>query len=299
MWLWTALSSAFLLGFYDVAKKKASERNGVMHILLYTTAISTCFFLPFIFSSLFDWHLAEGTLLEMHRGLFHDHLLIFIKAAIVAVSWITGLMGLKNLPITTAGTIKASRPVFVLIGSIIIFGEHLNTWQWVGVIVSILALWLLSLSSRKEGIDFAKNKWILCMVISVLSGVASALMDKYIMSSMSAIFVQSWCNFYIALIMGVIVLVTRLIQGEKYRKFKWDWAILLISVFVSLSDFFYFFSLGDADAMLSIVSMMRRSSVIITFVCGALLFKERHIKQKSLSLLLLLIGMAILVFGSR
>lgn len=299
MWLWTAIASAFLLGFYDVAKKKASERNGVLHILLYTTAISTCFFLPLILSSLFDWHLADGTLLEMHRGPFHDHLLIFIKSVVVAISWITGLMGLKNLPITTAGTIKASRPVFVLLGSIILFGERLNAWQWAGVVVSVLALWLLSLSSRREGIDFAKNKWIFCMVLSVLAGVASALMDKYIMSSMSAIFVQSWCNFYIALIMAVIVLTAKLIQGENYRKFKWDWAILVISIFVSLSDFFYFFSLGDKDAMLSIVSMLRRSSVIITFICGAILFKEQHVKQKSLSLLLLLIGMAILVFGSR
>ncbi|MBO4767929.1 MAG: EamA family transporter [Bacteroidales bacterium] len=303
MWLWAAVASAFLLGFYDVAKKQASTKNDVLHILLYATGISTCFFLPLIFSSLFGWGLADGTVFEMQRGTPFEHLMVFIKSLIVSVSWITGLMGLKNLPITTAGTIKTSRPVFVLIASILLFGERLNLWQWGGVLVALVALWLLGRTSKKEGVDFARNKWIACMWVAVLSGVVSAIMDKYLMGSqylaLKTMFVQSWCNLYITLIMIVAVLIARFTKSKVYKPFRFDWAIVIIAVFIAASDFLYFYSLSRPGSMLAVVSMLRRSSVIVTFVCGALLFKEKYLREKGLALALLLVGMILLVIGTN
>lgn len=303
MWLWTAVGSAILLGFYDVFKKDASTHNGVLHILLHATALSTLFLMPFILSSLFGWGIGDGTVFEMQRGTWQDHGLIFLKAIIVSISWITGLMGLKNLPITTAGTIKASRPVFVLLGSILIFGERLNLWQWIAIIVALFALWLLGYTSKKEGVDFARNKWIFCMWIAVLSGVVSALFDKYLMSpdyhGMKSMFVQSWCNFYIVIIMAIIVLGGRLAKSKYYTPYHHDWAIWLIAIFITASDFLYFLSLSSPGSMLSVVSMLRRSSVIITFICGAVFFKEKNLKEKGVALAILLVAMAILVFSSR
>jgi len=46
------------------------------------------------------------------------------------------------------------------------------------------------------------------------------------------------------------------------------------------------------------VSVLRRSSVIITFILGAIFFKEKNLRSKALALLILLIGMVILVFAS-
>lgn len=299
MWIWAAVFSAILLGIYEVAKKQASTCNGVLHILLYGTAIGALFFMPFIISSVFELGLAEGTPLEMHRGTLNDHLLIILKSLIVTISWILGLFGLKNLPITTVGPIKASRPVFILLGSILIFGEHLNAYQWIGVVITITALFLLSISSKNEGVDFTRNKWIYCMFGSVFAGVVSALIDKKIMTWMSPIFVQSWCNFYITLMMAIIVVVCRLSKSRLYEKFTWDWTIVWIAVFLTVSDFLYFYSLTDPDAMISVVSLLRRCSVIVTFIAGAIFFKEGNIRSKALILLLLLAGAAILVFGSR
>ncbi|MBQ3743468.1 MAG: DMT family transporter [Bacteroidales bacterium] len=299
LWLWTAVGSAILLGIYDVFKKQASTRNDVLHILLYATALSTLLLSPFIIASAFQTGWFAGTVFDVSQGTVRDHLLVLLKACIVSVSWITGLMGLKNLPITTAGTIKASRPVFVLIFSIIIFGERLNLWQWVAVIVAMFALWLLGRTSKQEGVDFVRNKWIFCMWVAVITGVISALMDKHLMGSMEPMFVQGWCNFYIALIMAAIVLFGRFAHRDYYQPYKHDWAIWLIALFITASDFLYFLSLHSSGAMLSVVSMLRRSSVIITFVFGAILFKEKRLRSKGLALLILLIAMAILVFSSR
>ncbi len=299
MWLWAAVGSAILLGFYDVFKKEASTQNGVLHILLHATALSTLFLMPFILSSLLGWGIGDGTVFEMQRGTPYEHLLVFIKAIIVSLSWITGLMGLKNLPITTAGTIKASRPVFVLLGSILIFGERLNLWQWVAIVVALFALWLLGHTSKKEGVDFARNKWIFCMWAAVVTGVISAMMDKHLMSSLKPMFVQSWCNFYIVVIMAIIVLAGRFGHSKYYQPYHHDWAIWLIAIFITASDFLYFLSLSSSGSMLSVVSMLRRSSVIITFICGALFFKEKNLRSKGIAMVILLIAMAILVFSSR
>ena len=298
MWLWAAIGSAILLGIYDVFKKQASTRNDVLHILLYVTALSTLILSPFVLTSAFGWHWLEGTSFNAAPGTLRDHLLVILKAFIVTISWVTGLMGLKHLPITTAGTIKTSRPVFVLLGSILIFGERLNPWQWVAILVAFVALWLLGHTSRREGFDFVRNRWVICMWVSVVSGVASALLDKHLMSSMQPMFVQGWCNFYITLILAATLLIVKHSGSPYYKPYKHDWLILVIALFITWSDFLCFLSLSGEGAMLSVVSILRRSSVIITFICGALFFKEKNLKSKGLALLILLVSMVILVLAS-
>jgi transporter family protein len=50
--------------------------------------------------------------------------------------------------------------------------------------------------------------------------------------------------------------------------------------------------------MISVVSLVRRSSVIISFACGAIIFKERNLRAKALDLILILIGMAFIWMGT-
>ncbi|MBQ9530256.1 MAG: EamA family transporter, partial [Bacteroidales bacterium] len=81
--------------------------------------------------------------------------------------------------------------------------------------------------------------------------------------------------------------------------FHWDWCIVLISVFLSAADFAYFYALGLDGAMISIVSMIRRGSVLVSFLFGALIFKEKNLKSKVVDLLLVLLSMLFLFVGSR
>jgi len=295
IWLWASVLSAFLLGLYDVAKKKAVSANDGIQVLLVSTAISSLIFLPLIFSSLFGWGLGEGTLLEIPCGSVGDHIFLFFKSLIVAGSWFCGILALKHLPLTTVGIVKASRPVFVLLGCLVIFSERLNMFQWGGILIAIISLTLLGFSSKNEGISFVHNRWAYCLFGSVLLGVASALLDKLFMRNHEPVFVQAWCNIYITLIFGIIYLLAGL---RAKSKFKWDWSILLISIFLTSSDFLYFYSLSCDGSLLSVVSMLRRSSVVVTFIIGAIFFNEKNIRAKGLEMILLLSGMALLLFGS-
>lgn len=299
MWLWAAIASAVFLGVYEVIKKEASGNNSVLNVLLYATAIGALFFVPFALSAVCGWNWFEGSIFQMEKGTSTDHLIVLGKSLIVTVSWISGLYGLKNLPITIVGPLKATRPVFILIGSILIYGEHLNGLQWVGILISMTALFMLSISSRREGVRFIHNKWIGCMAVSVLFGVVSALIDKKIMTWMSPMFVQAWCNIYIAALLALLTLFYKLKGNSVYEKLNRDWTIVLIALFLTISDFLYFFSLTDSQSMISIVSMLRRCSVVVTFILGAIVFKEKNLKAKGFELVLMLVGAALLVFASQ
>lgn len=299
MWLILAFTSAALLGFYDVAKKQALRDNPVPVVLLLNTLFSSLLFLPVILSGQIGWGWFDGTLFETNAGDAHAHLLIIIKSAIVLSSWVFGYLGIKNLPLTIVGPINATRPVLVLVGALVIFGERLNPMQWTGVALALLSLLLLSRSGRREGIDFTHNVWIYCVAAAAVLGAASGLYDRYIMRQLPPLFVQGWYNIYQLGMMAAAVGVIRVTSRGGTARFRWSWAIPMISLLLSAADLAYFVALGDEGAMISVVSMIRRGSVVVSFVCGAVLFRERNLRAKAVDLAFILIGMIFLYFGSR
>lgn len=299
MWVSLAFLSAALLGFYDVAKKQALKDNSVPIVLLLNTLFSSLIFLPAIISGTLSLGWFEATPFVEYSGSLHDHLLVILKSAIVLSSWIFGYIGIKHLPITIVGPINATRPVLVLLGALLIFGERLNTMQWIGVLLAIFSIFLLSHSSRKEGIDFRHNIWILAIAAAAILGAISGLYDRHIMSSLPPLFVQSWYNLYQAAMMSVAVAAILLWQGRNATRFRWSWAIPMISILLSAADLAYLTSLSNDEAMISVVSMIRRSSVVVSFICGALLFRERNLRSKAIDLVFILIGMIFLYLGSK
>ncbi len=299
MWLTLAFVSAALLGLYDAAKKTALTDNAVLPVLLLNTLFSTLIFLPTILSAEGGWGWFDGTVLASTPGSAHAHGLVVLKSAIVLASWIFGYFGIKHLPITIVGPINATRPVMVLVGAMLVFGERLNLYQWIGVGLALVSLFLLSRSSRREGVDFAHNLWIVFVALAAVTGAMSGLYDKFIMSRLDAVFVQGWYNLYQLMMMSVVVAVLWWPRRRSTTPFHWSWAIPLISVFLSLADFAYLMALREADAMISVVSMIRRGSVVVSFVCGALLFHERNLRSKAVDLAFILAGMVFLWLGSR
>ena len=141
--------------------------------------------------------------------------------------------------------------------------------------------------------------WILFIALSAVTGAVSGLYDKYIMSRLDPVFVQSWYNLYQFVMMAVVVCILWLPRRGHTTPFRWSWAIPLISVFLTLADFAYLYALQDPDAMISIVSMIRRGSVVVSFLCGAVLFHERNLRSKAVDLAFILVGMIFLWLGSR
>ena len=298
MWVSLAFLSALMLGLYDVAKKLSLKGNAVLLVLWFNTLFSTIIFAPALVDSATGGGWLDGSIFATTEGSLHDHAMVFLKAVMVLASWIFGYFGIKHLPITLVGPINATRPVLTLVGAMIVFGERLNGYQWVGVILAIVSLFLLSRSSKKEGINFARNRWILCVAAAALIGVFCGLYDRHIMHSLNPVFVQSWYSLYQFLLMSVIVAVLWLPKRSE-QPFHWSWAIPMISILLTTADMAYLYALSNGAAMIAVVSMIRRSSVLVSFSCGALLFGERNLKAKAIDLALILVGMVFLYIGSK
>lgn len=299
MWLLLAFLSAALLGFYDAFKKESLRDNAVLPVLFLNTVFSSLVFLPFILLSFWAPDVLSGTMFDMPVAGWEAHKYILLKSFIVLSSWIFGYFGMKHLPLTIVGPINATRPVMVLIGALLVFGERLNLYQWIGVLLAVLSFFMLSRSGKKEGIDFKHNKWILFIVLAAVTGAISGLYDKYLMTQLHPMLVQSWYNVYQVFIMCPIILLLWYPQRKTSTPFRWEWTIVGISLFLCAADFVYFYALSYEGSMISIVSMVRRGSVVVSFLFGALFFHEKNLKSKAVDLILVLIGMFFLYLGSR
>ena len=297
MWLAFALVSALFLGLYDVAKKQSLKENAVIPVLWFNTLFCSLLMLPF---TLLSWKtgVLDGSIFYVPTAGWELHRLLMLKAFIVLGSWIFGYFGMKHLPITLFGPINATRPIIVLLGGLLLFGERLNLYQWIGVIIAVISFYMLSVSGKKEGISFAHNKWVFCVIMATLLGAVSALFDKYLLGRFNNMFVQAWSNFYQLALMTVILFALWWPTRKHTTPFQWKWPIIFIAVFLTLADYAYFVSLAQSASMVSIVSMIRRSSVIVSFLCGALLFHEKNLKSKVIDLLLVLLGLFFLLIGS-
>lgn len=298
MWLLLAFCSAALLGFYDVFKKKSLAGNAVLPVLGLNTLFSSLIFLPFILISHFRPEWLQQTIFFVPDAGWEVHRYILLKSVIVLSSWTFGYFGMKHLPLTIVGPINATRPVMTLVGALLIFGERLNLYQWIGVLLAIVSFFLLSRSGKKEGIDFQHNRWIWFVVLAALLGAVSGLYDKYLMGRFDKMVVQSWYNVYQLFLMGGVLMFLWWPKRKTTTPFHWNWCIILISVFLSAADFVYFYALSLDGSMISIVSMVRRSSVLVSFLFGAMIFREKNLTSKAIDLVLVLLGMIFLYIGS-
>ncbi len=305
MWLALGFLSALLLGFYDLAKKVSLKDNAVLIVLWLNTLFCSLVFLPLVVGSLSGWLSSDSVwFVPWHASSAQPYILL--KSVIVLSSWTFGYYGIKSLPLTIVGPINATRPMMALVGGLLLFGERLNLMQWMGVLVAIVSFFLLSRTGKKEGLDFRHNRFVVFTVLAAVLGALSSLYDKYLLAQtdngglgLDPMEVISWYNFYQFLWMSIIVGILTWRHRGNRPSFTWRWSIVFISVFLVAADFSYFSALACEGSMVSILSMVRRSNVIVSFLGGVLLLGERNWRGKALDLLLVAIGMLFVWFGTK
>jgi transporter family protein len=297
MWVILGVVSASLLGIYDIFKKFSLRDNAVLPVLFFSTLASAFIFTPILLVS----HLNPG--LEHHFWYIKPqsvpaHLYFMLKSLIVGSSWLLAYFAVKHLPITIVSPIRSSGPMWTLFGAILIFGETMNLWQWTGLAVTIGFYYLFSLSGKKEGISFRTNKWVMFMTLATVIGSISSLYDKFLVAHFDRIAMQCWFSVYMIPITAALMLFVWLPNRKKYTPFQWRYTIMLIGATLTIADFVYFWALSYPGALIAIISTVRRSSVIVSFSLGAIIFKEKNIKHKALILIGILVGIGLIILGN-
>ncbi len=299
MWLICALVSAALLGLYDVNKKLGLRDNAVLPVLFMNTVLCSLFFLPVLLLSTFAPQVLQGTILYVAPVSLETHGFILLKSCIVLISWGTAYVAIKHLPVTLVGPIKALQPSVVLMGAMLVFNERLNTYQWAGILVALACFFLYSLAGKKEGVSFWTNHWVWFLFVAVITGAISGLYDKFLMKNFDRMAVQVWYTIYQIGMMLPVLLIFWFPKRHEGARFEFRWSIVGIAFFLCLSDFLYFYALSLPDSMVSVVSVIRRSGIVVSFAAGALFFREKNIRIKGVILIGVLVGMFLLYLGSR
>lgn len=292
MWIVLAVCSALCLGFYDIFKKASVKDNDVLTVLMLNTFFGSVLLSPVIIGNI-----ANGT--WGFDGDPVNHLLILIKSFIVLSSWILGYFSIKHLPITINGPISATRPVLVLLGAVVIFGERLNMLQYAGILLGFCSLFFISKIGKKEGFSLKHSRWLWLCFASTVMGAISALYDKFLIHNLNPLEVQAWYSLYQFFIMTTVITIIRRFSREKRTPFTWRWTIPCIALFLTIADIAYFYSLSLDGAMISVVSMIRRGSVLVSFLYGITILGEKNVRMKTIDLSLLFIGLILLILGSR
>lgn len=297
MWIFLGLISALFLGLYDITRKIVLDKNTVIPVLFLASSTCGFIFLPFVILSRFgvinpsDTLYIPGATIEMH-------LFFLLKSVIVGSSWFLAYFAIRNLPLTVVTPINSTRPAWVVLGAFFIFGERFTGIQLAGIIIVLFFFYIFSLAGKKEGILFSKNKWVFAVIGATMLGAVSSLYDKFLFTHYDRIVAQAWYSIYLIPVLLPILVFAWYPNRKNYPSFRWSWLIPVIGILLVMSDFVYFYALSIEGSMVSILSVLRRSSVIVSFAAGAVIFEEKNLKRKALTLAGILAGVGLIILGT-
>lgn len=290
MWIPFILISALLLALYDTAKKHSVRDNGVMPVLFLATA---CGALTFVMALAAGGQLCAA--LTISRSGFW---LVALKSLIVSASWVFVYYAMRALPLSIAAPIRASAPLWTLIGAIALFHEIPTPTQAAGMAAILAGYWLFSAAGKAEGIRFTRHIGVFYAFAGTLLGAGSALYDKYLLRScgLARNTLQLWFAFDLVVILGLGLIAQRA-AGLQRTRFTWRWTIPVVGILLMAADWFYFGALSEEGVAISVLSLIRRSNVVLSFAAGVLLFHERNVRKKGVALIVVLAGVTLLCLG--
>ena len=296
-WIVASLIAALFLGFYELATKHAVHQNAVLPVLFLANLCSAGVWLVLLAAQAAS-PASLPAVLHVASLTWTQHGLLAAKSLLVAFSWVCTYFAVKHLPMSIAAPIRATGPVWTLIGALLLLAERPSRLEFLGMLVTLAAFVLLSFAGRLEGIHFHRDRWIGWLFAgTVLNGV-SGLYDKVLLGRLgfTAPTVQAWFSIYLALLFLPLAIGWKLRWWPR-QEFHWRWSIVGVSVTLLLSDFIYFDALRNPDALISVVSSLRRASTLVAFAGGLWLFREVNGKQKLPAVLGVLLGIVLTIVG--
>ena len=296
-WAVASLVSAFFLGCYDLCIKHSVRDNAVLPVLFLANVCSASIWATLMLVQ----YAAPGALpaaFEVAALSGAQHAMLLLKSFIVAVSWVCSYFAVKHLPVSLAAPIRATGPVWTLMGALLVLGERPSGLEMLGIAITLGSFVSLSFAGAKEGIHFHRNKLIAWLLAGTLVGAISGLYDKFLLGRMgfTTATVQAWFSIYLAALFLPLALGWKLRWWPR-QEFHWRWSVLGVSLALLVADFVYFNALRDPDALVSLVSSLRRGSILVAFAGGLLLFREVNGRQKLPAVLGVLAGIVLTILG--
>ena len=290
-WASWVLASAVLLALYDLAKKASVGANAVLPVLLASTT--------FGFAAYVAGLLAAGRLGALGEVSGAAVSLGLAKSAIGGTPWAFTFCALRTLPITIATPIRASAPALVLLIAVPLYGETPSPLQGVGMAAVFAGYFAFSWAGRHEGIDFFRSRAVWCAIAGAVLSAVSSIWDKYVfqvrampVEQVQLVFQAGLVAFY-----ALALAASRALRLGR-DAFEWRWTIPLVGILLAGADWLYFKGVAHPGSPISAASLMRRLSVVLTFLLGARFFHETNLVRKGIALAAIVAGVSLLCLAA-
>lgn len=294
MWMLLTLIYALIKGAREICKKKALEKNSLIEVLLIYTFISFLICIP---------QAPDAMGLTVRQYIW-----VAVKAFVIFVAWIAGFKAIKFLPISMYGILDLSRVLFASFLGITILGETISLNKGIGLILVSVGLLFLKFnpSRKKEAVEVKQEvcvtaegekakvpftqtmTWFVFLAfLSCVLNAVSGLLDKILMKEMNSSQLQFWYTFFMACYYGIYALVTRAKISSSVWKNIWIW---LLAIGLIVMDKALFIANGIPESQITVMTLIKQSSVVVAIIAGKFIFHEKDILHKIVCALIIIAG---------
>ncbi len=279
MWILLTLFYGLAKGARDGIKKKALEKSGVMEVLFLHTALA--FLLTIPFSS--DIYLIEPIY----------YFWIFLKSFVIFLAWILAFVSIKKMPISLYGIMDTARMLFSTVIALAFLGETMTLLKGIGLMLVLSGLVLVNVGNNHNSDGNVKLKYMVFSLLACLFNAISGCMDKALMQTgeITALQLQFWYMLYLTLMYGIYVLAARV--PIRLSTVKTNYWIVILSVLFVMADRALFVANADLNSEVTVMTLIKQSSVIVTVLSGKLFFDEKHILKRTVCAAIVVAGIVV------
>ncbi len=280
-WVYLVVLYSVIKGVREILKKKSLEINTLAEVLFYHTLIGFVLVIPTCTKDVFNITLSQ-------------FFVLFLKSSVIFVAWILSFTSIKHTPVSFCGVMDLSRILFSTLLAIIVLGEKMTIYNTIGFFMVILGIFLVNFKKGPKSSD-AKPVYIVLLLLSCFLNAISGLIDKIVMKDMTSAQVQFWYMLFLAIMYFVFLLVK---QGKNINcktlvKNPYVW---IISIIFIIGDRGLFIANADPNSKVTVMTLIKQSSVFIVILLGKLVFKEKNIAYKMLCASIIVAGILISLF---
>ncbi len=277
LWIIFIFIYSFLKGSREGMKKAALKKSSSSEILFFYTLIGFILTIPF----------SKDAFSLAPIYIFY----VFLKSAVVCTAWIFAFIAIDKMSVSLYGITDLSRMVFSTLLGVIVLGESFTVQKAIGVILVIAGLMLANLKKTSSGTKEITLPVLIAVLLNCFLNAVSGTMDKVLMKYMLSSQLQFWFMLFTTVIYGAILLVKR--EKISIKTLKTNYWVPLMSISLIIGDRLLFEANASPLSEVTVMTVIKQSSVIVTVLTGWLVFKEKHILYKMMCTLIVLSGIFI------
>ncbi len=282
IWIIFIFIYSFLKGTRDGMKKAALKKSSADEILFFYSLFGFILILPF----------SQNAFSTPPIYIFY----CFLKSAIICTSWILAYVALKQMTVSLYGIMDLSRMVFSTMLGVFLLGEEMTVSKAIGVVLVIAGLLLVNTKSDSASGRVRAVVLLAALTNCVLNAI-SGTMDKILMKTMESDQLQFWFMFFLLILYSIILMTKK--EKISFKSVKTNYWIPLMSLSLVFGDRLLFTANAMPESQVTVMTVIKQSSVIITVLTGWIFFKEKNILFKMMCCGIILCGIFISILGIK